>query len=307
MAYANVYCIVVTYNGSKWIEKCFSSLLTSTVPLQIIAIDNASPDNTVTLIKEKFPSVNVIEAEGNLGFGQANNIGLKKALQQNADYVFLLNQDAFITPDCIDILIKASIANNEYGILSPFHLSYDGNDIEDYFKKFIVAFEAPNYISDLYFGNTKKVYSVSFVHAAGWLMPIETVEKIGGFDPLFYHYGEDNDYVQRVLFRNYKIGFVPDAIMHHKGTNSVFVNQEVSILFKRNFATIHLKNPKASFNGAMLVFTKNIFDGITSAIAYRNLKRLKEEWKLAAAVLKSIRQIKKSRLVQLTDMAYLNS
>ena len=301
-----VFVIIVTYNGMNWIKRCLSSLRESAYPVQIIVVDNLSADGTPDYITQNFPEVFLINAEKNLGFGRANNIGLQKALAENADYVFLLNQDAFIAADCINILIEASAVNTAFKILSPFHLNYAGDAIEAYFNKYIIANEAPQYINDLYMNKVKKIYAVSFVHAAGWLLTIDTIKEIGGFDPLFYHYGEDNDYIQRVLFRNYKVGFVPHAIMFHKGTNEEFLNEKASFSFKRNFATIHLKNPKASFAGAVLVFTKGIFDGITSAIAYRSLKRIKEECKLGANVIKSIRRIKKSRQIQLRSLAYLN-
>ena len=86
------YVIVVTYNGSKWIDKCFGSLVNSTIPLQIFAVDNGSSDGTPDIIRSKFPSVQVIENKENLGFGQANNIGIRQAYDAGADYVFLLNR-----------------------------------------------------------------------------------------------------------------------------------------------------------------------------------------------------------------------
>ena len=66
-----VYTIIVTYNGAKWINKCFGSLQSSSIPLKIIAVDNNSKDNTPQIIKAKFPDVEVIETGENLGFGKA--------------------------------------------------------------------------------------------------------------------------------------------------------------------------------------------------------------------------------------------
>ena len=62
----------------NWIEKCFSSIRNSSVPVKIIAIDNKSSDNSVEYIQENFPETILLESEKNLGFGGANNIGLKK-------------------------------------------------------------------------------------------------------------------------------------------------------------------------------------------------------------------------------------
>jgi N-acetylglucosaminyl-diphospho-decaprenol L-rhamnosyltransferase len=123
-----IYSIVVTYNGSKWLDKCFGSLLNSTVSTKIIAIDNKSTDGTPDEIRLKFPSVEVIETGKNLGFGKANNIGLTRALNENADYVFLLNQDAWVEPDTIGKLI--STQSSEYAILSPVHLNGQGDALD---------------------------------------------------------------------------------------------------------------------------------------------------------------------------------
>ena len=100
-----VYSIVVTYNGEQCITKCLQSLRESTQPSEVILIDNASSDQTVAFVRMHFPEVRVITQSCNLGFGAANNIGIRIALNEGADYLFLLNQDAWVTPDCIEKLI----------------------------------------------------------------------------------------------------------------------------------------------------------------------------------------------------------
>ncbi len=126
----NVFVVVVTYNGKYWYDRCFPSLLSSEVPVQIIVIDNASADDTVKFIKDKYPEIILFESDKNLGFGKANNIGIKYALDHNADFVFLLNQDAWIEVNTLEELIRVSILNPEYGILSPIHLNAEKTEIE---------------------------------------------------------------------------------------------------------------------------------------------------------------------------------
>jgi GT2 family glycosyltransferase len=229
---------------------------------------------------------------------------LQEAIKAKAAYVFLINQDTYVDPHCISSLIDAYLKNREYGIISPFHLSYNGDAIEEYFNNYIIGHHAPQYVSDLYFGKIKDVYPVSFVHAAGWLLPIQTIEKVGGFDPLFYHYGEDNDYVQRAIFKNIKTCFVPKALFFHNGTNSGLSDSR-SFSLKRNFAVIQLKTPLASFAGALTMFVKGSFDGVTSAIVSRKRKKFMDEFKLLLSILKISRKISKSRKIQLKDFAYL--
>ncbi len=216
-----IIAIVVTYNGSKWIDKCFGSLVLSSIPMEILAIDNGSSDNTPELIKQKFPQVEIIETGENLGFGRANNLGLKRALDKKADFAFLLNQDAWIKNETIAELIKVYDKNPDYGILSPIHLNGQGNAIDPKFASAIVK-QNPKFINDAYFDTKKDTYEVTFVNAAIWLIPLKTLKIVGGFDTFFHMYGEDTDYCRRVLFHKLKIGVCTNVTAHHARDNSYY-------------------------------------------------------------------------------------
>lgn len=257
-SHPTVYAIVVTYNGSKWIEKCLSSLKNSVMPLHTIVIDNASADDTVSTIEKKFPEVELIKSEKNLGFGAANNIGLRRALEADADYVLLLNQDAWIEKDALEKLVVVSKKNLDFAILSPFHLNYQGNATERYFDEWILRHYTKHLVSAMGSGNLQEVYPTSFVHAACWLMPIETVRRVGGFDPLFFHYGEDNDFVQRVHYDGLKVGIVAKAYIHHQGSNEGLKSPGHNIPFLINQSLLLFKDPKASTPGATLLFFKQL-------------------------------------------------
>ncbi len=213
-----VFSIVVTYNGKKWLDKCFGSLLHSSIPMKIIAIDNASSDGTPQVIREIFPDVILIQLDKNLGFGQANNIGLKKALDEGADCVFLLNQDAWVETGTIEKLIKAYHQYPEYGILSPVHLNGAGLGFDYGFLNYICKTNDKAFIYSFYSkdpSQQKLIYALDFVNAAFWLIPRTTIETVGGFNPLFYHYGEDRDYVNRCNYFGLKLGIVPEAKGFH--------------------------------------------------------------------------------------------
>lgn len=209
--------IIVTYNGMNWIEKCIDSILKSAMPSTIIVVDNRSNDLTVSFLQQNYSeNIILIESEENLGFGKGNNIGLKYALEHDFDYVFLLNQDAYLETNTLERLIQVSQKNPNYGILSPIHLNYDGTLLEWYFAKFMSMKYSAHFYSDYVIKNQlKDVYETEFVNAAAWLIKREVLEQIGGFDPIFKHYGEDNNYCQRVLFHKYKIGVVSDSYIKH--------------------------------------------------------------------------------------------
>lgn len=213
--YPIVFAIVVTYNGTKWIDKCFGSLINSTIPLKILAIDNASTDGTPQIIREKFLKVEVIETGENLGFGKANNIGLKRVLDENADYAFLLNQDAWVEKDTIEKLIAVQSQNQEFHLLSPIHLNGKGDAIDRNFENYLGRNYTPELISDIYLKKIKPFYEGKYANAAAWLLSYHCLETVGGFDPIFKHYGEDDDYINRMHLAELKLGIVPNAIIYH--------------------------------------------------------------------------------------------
>lgn len=203
----------------QWIDTCLKSIVNSSTKLDIIVIDNNSSDGTVSYIKKQYPEIILFEQKTNLGFGKANNLGMSHALNNNCDYVFLLNQDAYLEVDSIGRMIEVHKENSEYGILSPIHLNGSGNKLDKNFSSY-VAYDSNNFFHrDALKNEMKPVYDVSFVNAAAWLLPVSTLKIIGGFDPIFFHYGEDDNYCQRVLFHSLKIGVVSNSYVKHDREN----------------------------------------------------------------------------------------
>lgn len=210
-----VFVIIVTYNGMEWYKRCFSSLLASTIPVSIIVVDNASNDGSAAFIKNEFPEILLIESQENLGFGKGNNLAFKYALDNGGDYVFLLNQDTWLVDtNVIEELIRIHKENPQFGILSPMHLRSDE-------KELWMLWENGNndcstrLVSDLYCHTMRDVYETNYVNAAAWLLPRKTIECVGGFDPLFQHYEEDDDYLNRTAFHGFKIGICPSVRIVH--------------------------------------------------------------------------------------------
>lgn len=199
-----VFVVLVTYNGAYWIDKNIQSLLQSQYPVSIIAIDNNSTDDSTALLS-KYPQIELIQSPDNLGFGKANNIVMKHALEKGADYVFLLNQDAWVFNDTISSLVAKMEFNEGFGIISPQHFS---GDTIAYDKSF-----------ETYLGrktNEKNgIAVVPFVNAAAWMMTRNCIATVGYFEPLFGHYGEDRNYCDRVLYHKFKIGVDLDSKIIH--------------------------------------------------------------------------------------------
>ena len=205
-----VCTIIVSYNFEKWIDVCLSSLETSSVETEIIVVDNASSDKTCEIIRERYPKVTIIENRENLGFGRANNIGFKYTIENNFDYVLLLNQDAWVDQDTIEKLIDASVNNPNFGIISPVHLNGTGENLDFGFSTY-TGLKTKQEISNI----PESPVSCDFINAAIWLIPISVIKKVGEFAPIFPHYGEDVNYYQRIKYKGFKTGFVTNAFAYH--------------------------------------------------------------------------------------------
>lgn len=215
-----VYFIIVTYNAMKWAEKCFSSLRNSSVPVNCIVIDNGSTDGTQEYIKNNFHEVDFIQSDKNLGFGKANNIGIEKAYLEGADFFYLMNQDAWLYEESIEKLLEVYNSHSnkkEIGIISPMHIDGTEKKLDIFLDKYIAINFKTRLISDLYFQTLDPFYEIQFINAAHWLIPRETIETVGGFNPYFFHYGEDVEYVNRVLFHKKKTFLVPASKVVHDG------------------------------------------------------------------------------------------
>jgi GT2 family glycosyltransferase len=207
--------VIVTYNAEQFIEKCINSLHLSSIRTDVTVVDNNSSDKTCEMISAKFPQVKLIQSSSNLGFGKANNIGIRWALSNQADFVFLLNQDAWIEENALQALLSISDAYSQYGILSPIHYQYENDTWHKGFYRYIKMY-APLLLNEAEIQtDALNVYDVEFVPAALWFVRAETFRKVGGFDPIYFMYGEDNDLASRVQAAGYKIGVVPEAKGHH--------------------------------------------------------------------------------------------
>ena len=125
-----VLVIVVTFNGLKWLERCLGSVRASEVPADLYVWDNDSTDGSPDFVRGHFPEAKLVRSADNLGFAEGNNMGLRHALEKGYDYVYLLNQDAWIEPSTLGTLIAAHRAHPGFAVLSPLQMT-DGFEALD--------------------------------------------------------------------------------------------------------------------------------------------------------------------------------
>lgn len=213
-----IFAIIVTYNAMRrqWIKRCLDSLGQSTVPVIPIVVDNGSSDGTKDYVPTHYPDVVWLPQVKNLGFGQANNVGIRYALQENADFVLLLNQDAALHPQALECMIRVSDGDS---LISPLQLNGDGKKLDAMFRYVLYETHDSHLFDDvLLTGSCAEAYVGGMYAAACWLMPIELIKCIGGFNPMFFHYGEDYNYLNRVLYHGVNVLLAPHARMFHDRT-----------------------------------------------------------------------------------------
>ena len=111
-----VLVIVVTYNGRQWLERCLSYVAEDA---DLFVVDNDSTDGSADYVASHFPQARLVRSAENLGFSKANNLGFEWALKKGYDYVYLLNQDAWLAPGALEALVAAAEAHPDYAVLSP--------------------------------------------------------------------------------------------------------------------------------------------------------------------------------------------
>ncbi len=248
-----VLVIIVSYNFEPWLERCLGSLRHSFYPVDTVVIDNGSTDQTIQRIRKDYPEIRLLPQNKNLGFGRANNIGMQIALTEGYDFVFLLNQDAWIDSNTIGKLVELSQSHPQYGILSPVHLTGKGDKPDPGFG-YYAQIQQLDQLSD------KNILPISFANAALWMIPVSVLKKVGGFSPLFYHYGEDKDFVNRLTYHDYQVGYSPQVFGNHDReyrplTHQVFLRTEY-VYHLSEYANIHHNGLKAFGYGVLAPMKK---------------------------------------------------
>lgn len=212
MSHTGLKClsIIVFYQSEDEIERCLTSFRVHSPDTDVYMYLN-SPVAPALLEKIHGFCRIVIPFKGNIGFAKAVNEGIKFAIAQNYDFVALVNPDVHFNTDPIKRGVEICQLNENKSILSPFHLCSE--DIID------PAFN--DYIAPQNSSNSKKTFETNFVNAAFWIIPINVLKDIGGFDPLFFMYGEDSNYAFRLKLKGFRILVAPELKIFHTRNSKI--------------------------------------------------------------------------------------
>ncbi len=284
----SVLVIIVTYNAMKWADRCFSSLKNSSIPNDVFVVDNGSTDGTQCFIREKYPDIIFHQSESNLGFGRANNLGFEYALKNGYEYVYLLNQDAWIMEDTLEKLITFQISHPDYGVLSPLQMQANLRKLDSAFQTYVCDTEPTGaLLSDFNSESLKDHYDVAFVMAAHWFISTKNLKKIGGFSPTFPHYGEDDNFINRTIYHNFKIGILSLCKAVHDREDRILSNDKIIYLYYISYLK-QLSNPFLTTKNMMVRFLYNSFK---NAFVYKSVKPLHYFYKISC----SYKEILKNR------------
>jgi hypothetical protein len=266
--------IVVNYNGWNDTKECLASLvnITSTLAeITVIVVDNKSNLS----IKEKIKkvkdshsdlSLHFIQNDTNLGFGGGNNVGISYAVDHDADYIFLLNNDTVVDSHFVDPLITYFETNEKAGIIGPkiyFERGYEfhkdrytesekGNVI--WFAGGIIdwdnIFASHRGVDEVDIGRYNHPAQTQFITGCGMCIKREVITSIGLLDERYFMYLEDVDYCMRAERNGFELWYVPASKIWHKNAQStgnsgsdlhVYYQTRNRLIFAMKYASLRTK------------------------------------------------------------------
>lgn len=198
--------VVVTYNSESVIGQCLESTLDQGVSTEVWVVDNNSTDGTVPLVRGRFPWVHVHVNPENVGFGRANNQVLPFL---KAEYIFCLNPDAYLFPGCLGEAVRFLEAHPEVGMAGTRIVYPDGSEQDS------VSSRYPNqkFVGDLFQDLPGRI---ACLQGSSLILRLDFMRELGGFDPDFFLYGEDQDLSLRVRKRQMKLAVIEAAQVGHR-------------------------------------------------------------------------------------------
>jgi GT2 family glycosyltransferase len=212
----SVYCILLNWNGWRDTLPCLDALALQDYPaLRILVVDNASTDDSVARIRAAHPHITLLEASANLGFARGCNLGIRHAIAQGADTLWLLNNDTLPPPDTCSSLVAAAIANPTAGIIgSVLRYTHDPSRIQAWGGGRVNLWLGRT----THFTGPATLDANSYFTFASVLIPRAVLERVGTLCEGFFMYWEDVDLSLRISRAGYKLAVAEDtAILHKEG------------------------------------------------------------------------------------------
>ncbi|MGB0166516.1 MAG: glycosyltransferase family 2 protein [Luteibaculum sp.] len=240
-----VSIITVNYDGLEDTLDLIRSVEKVNYPTwELWVVDNGSELDPGESIKSLFPDVHVIRSEENLGFAGGNNLAVHQA---KGDYLFFVNNDSILHPDCLQILVETAESLPNLGAISPkFHYYHHSNLIEFAGCSQVNLLTARNHavLNKKQDDGITGLIETSYVHGAGMLVPKRVIQLVGTMDASFFLYYEELDWCERIRRAGFNIYCQRNALMFHKESATVgkqsplktyYLNRNRILFMRRNF------------------------------------------------------------------------
>ncbi|HPI45939.1 MAG TPA: glycosyltransferase, partial [Tenuifilaceae bacterium] len=256
--------IIVNYNVKHFLEQCLMSVHSALkdIDAEVFVVDNASSDDSCSMVKQKFPTVKLIENYQNVGFSKANNQAIA---QSQGKYILLLNPDTVVQEDTFTKCIAFMNSHSDAGAITVKMIDGKGNYLPEskrgfpspwvsFFKIFGLTslFPKSKIFARYYLGHLDKnaTNQIDVLPGAFMFIKKEALNKSGLLDEQFFMYGEDIDLSYRITQAGYKNYYYPECqIIHYKGESTKKGSLNYVLIFYKAmiiFAKKHFKSNKAS-------------------------------------------------------------
>lgn len=227
--------IIVSWNVADLLAACLESiersLSGSGLKVETIVVDSASNDDTVAMLRRRFPEVRLLARRDNIGFVRGNNLGLQIA---RGRLILLLNPDTCVPGDALAQMARALEADPDLGIVGPHTLNSDGStqSTRRRFPTLLTAFFESTWLQPLAPRGVLRHYrveeiaddaclDVDWVQGSALMLRREVYEAIGGLDPGYVMYSEEMDWCRRAKEAGWRVRYLGNAkIVHHGGGSS---------------------------------------------------------------------------------------
>jgi len=247
-----VSIIIVNFNAGGLLERSVRSVLASSIPIEVIVVDNGSGDGSIVRLRQSITDerLNIIENFANLGFARASNIGIQPA---TGEYILLLNPDTIIQPDTLERLLPVFGQHPEAGIIGCMICNPDGSEQAGCRRR--VPTPARSLVRMLHldkpfpFLREKSVLlhkaplpdtpiEMEALSGAFMFVRRKAMDEVGLLDEKYFLHCEDLDWCMRFRSRGWRILFVPDVeIVHYKGSCSV--SRPVRVEWHKHCGMVH--------------------------------------------------------------------
>lgn len=215
-----VISIILNTNRKADTLECLRSLQAQTYPNQrAIVLDNHSSDGSVEAIRAEFPVVEIIAIQENLGYAGNNNVGIEAAVKQQADWIFVLNEDTVLDAECLNQLVKVGESDPKIGIVGPMVYHHDeptviqsaGGIMTRMWNGQHLAQNEPDN------GQFTAPHPVDWISGCAILLRRAVIEQVGMLDVRFFYYWEETEWCVRTGKAGWTLMHVPQAKLWHKG------------------------------------------------------------------------------------------